>query len=432
MQAQLLHAAAEDARVLAEQLFGNRLHVLDALDAVEEGLHRFRIDAREAEVLLPALQHAVGRAEARAGVDQRRATEAQAERHGDRRCPQRGRHPLASVEALEPLERRAGHVLSRVVRPFLEHDDGVAELRELFRDHRAARTGSHNDDVGLFEVVAAHLRVAQHLHAVARPRRIRADARVGEPDRLFDARRRCPLVQHVELQQVDRSPPREQLAPLRAVEVRRRRLRLQLGEAAEVPGEDARPFEQPEEPKEHLARVAVPRDHGRVQALGDTDLRRGVADRASVGQQRFRERLQRREALLGEHLRPADGERPRRRDPHGPMVVGRRRCFRWRRRGPRPADRGALERQLLDRRKRLALGDRRRLALGDRHRLGRLQELVGERLDLRRRRRAVRRFARDALCRSLRRRHVFVFRHYSSSSTDAETSRSIASRGDRP
>src|SRR5205823_9343798 len=68
-------------------------------------------------------------------------------------------------------------------------------------------------------------------------------------------------------------------------------------------------FEQPEEPKEHLARVAVPRDHGRVQALGDTDLRRGVADRASMGQQRFRERLQRREALLGEHLRPADGER---------------------------------------------------------------------------------------------------------------------------
>src|SRR5947208_1848956 len=132
VQAELLHAAAEDARVLAEQLFGNRLHVLDALDAVEEGLHRFRIDAREAEVLLPAPQHAVGRAEARAGVDQRRATEAQAERHGDRRCPQRGRHPLASVEALEPLERRAGHVLSRVVRPFLEHDDGVAELRELF------------------------------------------------------------------------------------------------------------------------------------------------------------------------------------------------------------------------------------------------------------------------------------------------------------
>src|SRR5438132_2067754 len=175
VQAQLLHAAAEDARVLAEQLFRYRLHALDALNAVEERLHRFRVDTREAEVLLPALQHAVGRAEARAGVDQRCTTEAQPERHGDRRCPQRGRHPLAAVEALEPLERRTGHVLPRVVGTFLEHNDGVTELRELFRDNGAAGTGPDNDDVGLFGVVAAHLGIAQHLYAVARPRRIRAD-----------------------------------------------------------------------------------------------------------------------------------------------------------------------------------------------------------------------------------------------------------------
>src|SRR5205814_9197397 len=56
VQAELLHAAPEDARVLAEQLFGHRHHVLDALDAIEERLHRFGIDAGQAEVALPSLE----------------------------------------------------------------------------------------------------------------------------------------------------------------------------------------------------------------------------------------------------------------------------------------------------------------------------------------------------------------------------------------
>ena len=85
VQAELLHAAPEDARVLAEQLFGHRLHVLDALDAIEERLHRFGIYTGQAEIALPSLENSIGRAEARAGVDQRCAAEAHAHRHGDRR-----------------------------------------------------------------------------------------------------------------------------------------------------------------------------------------------------------------------------------------------------------------------------------------------------------------------------------------------------------
>jgi hypothetical protein len=119
-----------------------------ALDAVEDGGERLRRELVEAVFVAPALEHPVGRAEAGAGVHERRAADAAAERQHDRRAPERRDLPAVAVQPRQHVARAPGERVGGVPPALLEHDHAGAALGELLRHDRAAGAGADDDDVG--------------------------------------------------------------------------------------------------------------------------------------------------------------------------------------------------------------------------------------------------------------------------------------------
>ena len=106
--AQPLGAAADQRGVRAGELGRDLRDAQRRLDAVEARRERRGRELVQAVLGTPGGEHAVGGAEAGAGVDERRAAEAAAEREEDRRAPGGGDLPAVAVEAGEHVPRAAG------------------------------------------------------------------------------------------------------------------------------------------------------------------------------------------------------------------------------------------------------------------------------------------------------------------------------------
>jgi hypothetical protein len=95
----------------------------------------------------PALEHPRRRAEAGAGVDQRRAADAAAQRQDDRRVAERRRLAAVAVEAGEHLRRTSAEAVRIVPRALLEDDDLCSALGELGCDDGATCAGADHTHV---------------------------------------------------------------------------------------------------------------------------------------------------------------------------------------------------------------------------------------------------------------------------------------------
>ena len=139
-----VRAALGDVRVGARQLRRHRDDVERLLHAREVRRERLGREVLEPELVAPAREHVVGRAEAGAGVDERRAADRLPEREQDRRPPERRVLRGVAVELGEHVARAGGELRGGVLRALLEQHDARAGLGELLRHHRAA--GARADD----------------------------------------------------------------------------------------------------------------------------------------------------------------------------------------------------------------------------------------------------------------------------------------------
>ncbi len=152
--AELFGASSDHERVVAREVFRHLRHVQLALDAAEVGIELVGAQSPEAEALAPALEDQVGRAKAGAGVDERRAGDALAERQQDRGVPNRGRLPRVAIELGRHLTRARAEVVGRPGRAALEHHNRHAALGQLFRHRRAACARADHANVGADRAVA--------------------------------------------------------------------------------------------------------------------------------------------------------------------------------------------------------------------------------------------------------------------------------------
>jgi hypothetical protein len=145
--AEPLGAAAGERGVGARELGRYGRDAESGFDAIEDGRERFGRELLEAELLAPAMEHAVGGAEAGARVDKRRAADPAPERQHDRRAPERRDLAAVAVQPRHHVARPPGQLVCGMVATLLEHDHPRAALGELLRDDGAAGAGADDAHV---------------------------------------------------------------------------------------------------------------------------------------------------------------------------------------------------------------------------------------------------------------------------------------------
>ncbi len=153
-----LRASPRHRRVLARQLRRDLGDGQRLLDTFEERSHRIDVDALEAVLAPPPLEHRRRGPEARARVDQGRSAETAAERQRDRRVAERQRLPAVPVEPREHLRRARAERARVVVGTLLEQHHVQPALRQLGGRDRAAGPGADDACVGAECAPAGHRR----------------------------------------------------------------------------------------------------------------------------------------------------------------------------------------------------------------------------------------------------------------------------------